>query len=323
MAGRSAFPYLNKGAGMGISRQISRQLSDLLVYLLIPAIAVITPASFSRWLLRRVSRWSWLLGEFASAACDGASKHLEIDDEEEWKNKWRLVELLDFRDLYMMLCGRSAAVLAEIESPTTIEIAKDRVMVGMHWGPAISILKMLAAADLHPAFPFRGPEKKLLRVRPFYYFASSLAARYLSTTLGDRAVPVGGAGKVLQALLDQPGTLCVLMDAPTMHGRRTLRQPVLGVNAEFNSGFPKIIADKNKEYLLYAMNLSADGSARKQLDLEGPYRSESADDFLTNYAAFMERHLSTDSSTWRFWQVEEPFWYDRSKVGAKRNQGHQ
>jgi len=306
---------------MGLSRRISWQLSDFLVYLLIPALAVITPASFSRKILRRVSRWQWILAENAAAAFAGARKHVEIADEEEWKNRYKMVELLDFRDLYMMLCGRSRSVLAEIECSRAIEIAEDRVMIGMHWGPAISILKMLALAGLHPAFPFREPETQLFRLRPFYYFASSMAARYLAATLGDRAVPVGGAGEVLRTLLDEPGTICVLMDAPTMHGRRILTRPVLGKSAGFNSGFPTILAETNKEYLLYAMNLSADGSARKQLEIAGPYRADSAEEFLGNYAAFMERHLSADSATWRFWQVEEQFWHEsvrgQSKVPEK------
>ena len=53
-------------------------------------------------------------------------------------------------------------------------------MVGMHWGPAISILKLLAVSGMRPAFPFDPRRRQLLRSRPFYYLFSRLAAIYLA-----------------------------------------------------------------------------------------------------------------------------------------------
>lgn len=301
---------------MKVAREIIRQVSDLMAYLLIPAVAVVTPAAFSRWLIGRVSRWRWLLAEGAGASLEGASKHLVIGDRRLWMSRWKQVELLDFRDLYMMLCGRSRQVLEEIECSVPIETARDRAMIGMHWGPAISILKLLAVSGLRPAFPFRGPEPRLRRSRPVYYFASKLAAHYLSRTLADRAVPVGGASKVLEGLLQETGTICVLMDTPPMHGRRTMSGQLLGRSAEFNAGFPAILAKQGREYLFYAMNLHADGSLKKQLELDGPHRADSSEHFLSDFAGFMERHLRADPATWRFWQVEQQFWKIRPSVDS-------
>jgi len=293
---------------MKLRRQISLQFGDLLAYVLIPGVAVLTPASFSRRLLSRTSRWRWLMAEASSAALEGAAKHVEFADETAWKRRWKRVELLDVRDLYMMLFGRARSVLAEIECTQPIEIARDRVMVGMHWGPGFSVLKRLGESGLDPAFPFRPPEKLLLRLRPFNYLYSRLAARYLAKTLGDRAVPVGGAGKVLQKLLDEPGSICVLMDAPPMPGRRLSRKRVLGADAGFNVGFPAMLADRGKEYVLYAMSLCPDGSVRKKLELEGPYTAENSEEFLAKFADFLDRHLSSDPPQWRIWHAEHQFW---------------
>jgi hypothetical protein len=293
---------------MSLSTRISRQLGDLLTYVLIPVVALPTTASFSRRILRRASGWNWFLAVAANAAFEGARKHTAIADEAEWKRRWKQVELLDARDLYMMLFGRSRSVMKEIDCPPGFESARNRVMVGMHWGPAISILKLLAVSGLKPAFPFRPSERQLLRSRPFFYLFSRLAGVYLSRTLGDRAVPVGGAGRILQSLLDEPGTICVLMDAPAMRGRPAISKPVLGADARFNSGFPSLLADRGKEYILYAMNLSADGSVRKTLEVAGPFQADSAESFLDNYAAFLDRHLSSDSPHWRIWHAEHHFW---------------
>jgi len=295
---------------MRASSEFSRQFTDLLAYVLIPAASLITTASFSRRILQRASSWGWFMAAAAESAVGGARKHEDIPDEKKWKQRWKQVELLDVRDLYMMLFGRTRSVMAEIECPADFELARDRVLVGMHWGPAISILKLLAVSGLSPAFVFRPPQRHLLRSRPFFYLFSALAGLYLRRTLEDRAVPVGGAGDVLQGLLDEPGSICVLMDAPPMQGRPSLSKPVLGVSARFNVGFPALLADSNKEYVLYAMNLSADGSGRKILEFAGPFRADNSEKFLDNYAAFLDRHLSTDSSQWRIWHAEHQFWID-------------
>lgn len=293
---------------MNLPGRLARQVNDLLAYLVLPLVSLLTPAAFSRRVLRRMSHWNWFLAADAGLACESARKHLEIPDEIAWKRRWKQVELLDARDLFMMLHGRSKSVLDEIECPSGLELARNRVMVGMHWGPGISVLKLLSAAGLQPAFPFRPPDRQLFRSRPFYYLSSRRAAVYLSRTLGERAVPIGGAGKILQGLLGQPGSICILMDAPHMLGRKASWRTVLGKTARFNVGFPAMLAEQGREFVLYAMNLSPDGSVKKRLEMQGPFRAEDAEAFLDEYARFLDSHLSQDSPHWRIWRAEYQFW---------------
>lgn len=285
-----------------------RQLSDLFAYVLLPVLAVLLPASSSRRMLGAASRWRWLMAGAAEDACRGANAHIAIDDEAAWKARWKQVELLEVRDLYLMMCGRSRAVLAEIECPGGLEQVRDRVMIGMHWGPSISILKLLQSAGLEPALPYRAPERALLRQRPFAYVYSAIATRYLLKTLGARAIPIGGAGAVLRGLLERPGCVFVVMDAPPMAGRPSLGVPVLGRDASFNTGFPSILAETGKEYLFYAMSLAADGSLTKRLELAGPFTTASAEAFLGDYGRHLDKHLRADSAHWRIWHASGQLW---------------
>ena len=293
---------------MRLATGIRAQCSDLVCYVLLPGFSVLVPGAFSRWLLWRISCWEWIMHDAAAASLEGAAKHVEIKNATDWRRRWKRVEMLDVRDLYLMIFGRSGTVIGEIECCAPIEVAQNRVMVGMHWGPGISILKLLAVRGLNPAFPYRPPQRQLLRSRPFHYLFSKLTARYLKQTLGERAVPVGGAGKVLQGLLEREGSICILMDAPPMQGRRAASEKVLGRDAWFNTGFPALMADRHKEYVFYAMNLRADGSLKKSLELEGPFKAHDAKAFLRAYADFLHRHAARDSAQWRFWRVEEQFW---------------
>lgn len=287
------------------------QLSDFFAYVLIPGISVLLPARVSRWLIGKVSAWRWLMAAVSEAAWLSAKNLLDIPDEAAFKRRWKQVEILDVRDLYMISCGRGAAVMAEVHIDVPLELVKDRVMIGMHWGPSISILHQLSRAGLLPAFPYRPAERSVFRLRPFYQVFSLLAGRYIVKTMGDRAIPIGGAGSILRGLMDQPGSVVVLTDSPPMLGRPVLHAEVLGKTASFNAGFPKILAETGKEYVFYAISLNTDGSLTKSLELDGPYCSDDAQQFLQRYADFMEQHLGQDPSQWRFWQVSDQFWYDQ------------
>jgi hypothetical protein len=293
-----------------------RQLSDLFAYVLIPAFAVVTPSSWSRFVLRRASHWRWLMSEPAQAACNGATQYVEIEDMAEWIARWKQVEMLDVRDLYMLMYGRAKTVLDEIDCEVPVGVSKDRVMIGMHYGPSISILKLLQAAELEPALPYRPPEKSAMWIRPFFYVFSAMAARYMVKTMGERAVSVGGAGQILRRMMGEPGSVFVVMDAPPMEGRPVLHVPVLDKVASFNKGFPDILEQGQKEYVLYAMNLHPDGSLRKRLELKGPFSHQTAQQFINDYSVFLDQHLASDSAHWRIWHVANQFWrpQDQSPV---------
>ncbi len=289
--------------------RLTQQLSDLFTYLLIPGLAIIVPARFSRWMVRKASAWRWFMAAPAEAAWQGAKKFVDVSDEGEFKKRYKQVELLDVRDLYMILCGRDQAVMAEVQMDVPVELVKDRVIIGMHWGPSISILRILQLAGMQPAFPYRPPQKEVLRIRPFYYLFSTLAAHYLVKTMGERAVPVGGAGKILRGFMYQPGSTLVLMDAPPMEGRPVLKSDVLGKPASFNAAFPITLADTEKEYVFYAISLQPGDALTKRLELNGPHSSSDAQEFLQRYAGFLEQHISDDPAQWRFWNVTIQFWH--------------
>lgn len=243
----------------------------------------------------------------AEAAWQHATGFVDTGDKKKWKVRWKQVEMLDVRDLYLMNFGRIRTVRSEIECETALDIVKGRFLIGMHWGPSISILKLLQSAGLSPAIPFRQPEKKIVRIRPFYYLFISMAARYVVKTM-DVPDAAAGAGKVLRSMMGQSGTAIVVMDAPPTEGRSTLNATVLGKNAIFDAGFPAILVDKKKEYVLYAMSLQPGDSLLKKLEFHGPYSAFDAQEFLQNYADFLGRHLASDSAQWRIWHAAPQFW---------------
>jgi len=168
---------------MKLWRAIRRQSVDFIVYLALPLASVFLPTAWSRSLLARSSNISWVLSMEAEAAWSSAREYVDTGDEKAWKSRWKQIEMLDARDLYLMSFGRTRSVMGEIECDTDLEILRDRVVIGMHWGPSVSILKLFQLAGLDPAIPYRKPEREILRIRPFFYLFVTLAARYIVKTL--------------------------------------------------------------------------------------------------------------------------------------------
>jgi hypothetical protein len=291
------------------------QLSDLLVYLLTPVVAFLLPASISRRLVDRVARWNWVLRSEADASFANAAKYTRIEDEQEWKRRWRTVVLLDARDLYLLTWGRSNAVLTEISGRERIVEARDRVIVGMHWGPAIAILKLLQSQDMRPLLVYRKVEKDILRLRPFYYFFLRKAIRYIESSCGDRAIPVRGASDALRRSLPMAGTSIVVLDAPPTPGRSTLGGTVLGWPVRFNAGFPDILNESGRMHHFFAISLQPGPEALKILELTEPRPAGTAGALIRDYCAFLERHLEADSAQWRIWQVADQFFGSSNETG--------
>lgn len=290
------------------------QISDLLVYVLLPVAAFLMPAAVSRRLVSRVASWNWVLRSEADASLTHASKYTRIDDEQEWKRRWRTVVLLDARDLYLLTWGRSEAVLSEISGRERIVEARDRVIVGMHWGPGIAILKLLESEGMSPLLVYRKVERDIRAIRPFYYAFLSKAIRYIEQHCGARAIPVRGASDALRQKLPMPGTSIVVLDAPPTPGRSTIEGEVLGWPVGFNAGFPDILKESGREHHLFAISLQPGPGALKILELTDPRPAGSAGELIREYCAFLEQHLEADSAQWRIWQVADQFF--RPRVAA-------
>jgi hypothetical protein len=288
-------------------RSLSQQASDFIVYLAIPVAALVLPARWSRALVARASNWSWLMAPACEQAWVQAAAHTRIADEREWRRQWRRVEMMDARDTYMLALGRKHAVLGEIAGVERLEAARGRVIVGMHWGPQISVVRLLAEHGMKPALVHRSVEREIAWSRPFYYLFLRLALREVVHACAGRSISVGGAMDKLRQRLTEDGVEIVVLDAPPTRGRSVLEGRVLGRRAVFNAGFPDVLAESGKEYVFFAIGLDRDGRLTKVLDLGIPARVEDPAAFLDDYCVFLDQHLVRDSAHWRIWQVAGQF----------------
>ena len=288
---------------MSLFKFLSRQASDMVIYFIVPLISLLVPASFSRRLLTKLCVWQWLLREDADEACSRAGEYTSIRDKGIWKRRWRLLQLLDARDLCLLQWGRKEAVFSEISGLEKIELTRDRIMVGMHWGPSTPLLGLLQHRGLKPLFVYRRVNKSIFRERPLHYFFLTGLVRYIRRTCGERAIAVGGAGRTLARELGRPGTSVVLFDAPPTAGRSTIDGTVLGKPVKFSAGFPDILHQSDREYLFYALSLQAGDEGLRSFECTTPAIPGSHQQFIQDYCDYLGTHIDSDSAQWRFWPV--------------------
>jgi hypothetical protein len=286
---------------------LAKNTSDLVVYCLLPALSLLMPASFSRNLIGWMSNWGWLLSADARECFTGAEKYTSISDKQKWMQRWRFVVMLEVRDLALLSCGRSKAVFNEIEGAENIELARDKALVGMHWGPSIAILSLLQSRGLKPLLVYRPVERSIFQVRPFLYYFLKRSVRYIHRTCGEqRAITIKGAGAALRRELPLPGSSVVVLDAPPAPGRSTIDGTVLGHAVKFNAGFPEILMESGREYQFYAITLNRNDRLRT-LELLPPKLPESSMQLMNDYCGFLSSHIQADSAQWRIWQVAGQF----------------
>jgi hypothetical protein len=286
---------------------LSKHFSDLVAYSLIPELSVIIPASWSRRLIVHVSGWQWLLAAEANECCSRAAEYTAIPDPLEWMRRWRMVTVLEVRDLALMRWGRRKSVFKEISGAEEIEKARDGVLVGMHWGPSIAILSLLQSRGQGPLLVYRPVEASILKVRPWFYFFLKRSVRYIHQTCGDRAITIKGAGAALARELPRPGTSVVVLDAPPAPGRSTIDGNVIGRPVKFNAGFPGILKKSGRSYQFYAISLEDGTAGLRKLELTEPRRPESQEQLIGDYCEFLTEHIGADSAQWRIWQVADQF----------------
>lgn len=286
-----------------LTASIGRHAGDLLAYIVLPLFCVALPLSWGDRLIRHVANRGWLLESRSRSALQSARRYLTISDPNDWRTRWRWVELVEARNLWYSLLGRTSAVLGSVRVQGMPAPTDNLVLIGMHWGPSLLALGLFREAGLGPRFCYRQVDGEVRRVAPFLYVYLRLLVRYIRRTCEGRDVPVPGARKKLQSALHESGTPILLLDAPIARNGRSLPGEVLGIAAEFSREGAEVLATGGASCVLYALALENDG--RYVLRCGPPFKPESAEDLIAAFSRFLSEYLEYDSAQWRLWHAAE------------------
>lgn len=296
--------YEGKIAVVRMSIKPGRQAGDLLAYILLPLVTVLLPFRAGDALIRSVAYRGWLLNGRSRTFAAIAGKTVRMDEPENWKARWRLVELSDARDAWYCFFGRSRP-LAESVDFDDLSDTRAAVLVGAHWGTGLRALTVFRHAGLRPRFVYRRVERDILRFAPFQYVYLKVLVRCIRRVCGNRSIEVPGARRAFESALVEDGSPVILLDAPAVNPEKALETQVLGRAVMLNRDGAQLLAEKSVPCSFYALGVSWEGNAR--LDRHAPFKPSSAAELIGEYGDFLTRLLEKDSAQWRLWHAAPQF----------------
>ncbi len=292
---------------------LGRQIGDFLTYILLPLICVLLPYRWSQKLLLMVARRGWLLQSRSELALQQAQRFVEIADTRAWRRSWRLVEMMEARDLWLCVAGRSNSISRSIRISAMPQARTGLVLLGLHYGPTAIVLKIFQQAGLGPRFVYRGIDTDLRRLVPFQWLYSKLNVKYIHQSCKGREISVPGARSKLQAALNEPGTPVILLDAPVTRAGLSIHAEVLGLNAEFSGEGPALLAAGKASCVLYWLEVDENGE--RELHLGTISQPQTAEQLIQEIARLLSRKLEDNSAHWRLWHAADQLFRSHLQTG--------
>lgn len=281
-----------------------RQIGDLLAYILLPLVTVLLPFRTGDALVRSIAYRGWLLNGRSRTFAAAAGNFVSMDEPENWKARWRLVELSDARDAWYCFFGRSHALVKSVDH-VELSDARGAVLVGAHWGIGLRALVVFRHAGLQPRFVYRRVERDILRFAPFQYLYLKILVRCIRRVCGKRSIEVPGARRAFESALGEEGSPVILLDAPAMNPDTALKTRVLDRTVALNRDGARLLAEKDVQCLFYALGVKWEGKAR--LDRSEPFAPLSAAKLVQAYGDFLTGLLEADGAQWRLWHAAPQF----------------
>ena len=288
---------------MKLIPSMGRQAGDFLTYILLPLCCVFLPYELGDSMIRKIARLGCLLNARSTAALALARRYVIVDDEDGWRARWRLTELLEARDLWFSTLGRGKVLARSVRQVGMPETGNGLVLIGMHWGPSMLVLQLFRDAGHAPRFVYRKARPETWRSTPFHYFYTRLMVAHIRRICAGRDITVPGARRELQEALGEPGSPVILLDAPTTQEGRSIKVMVGNLEAEFNRDGPELLVAGKWRCVLYSLGM--DHSGARVLRCSEPFEPGSVEQLMQRFAVLMSRHLEQDSAQWRLWHAAD------------------
>ena len=284
---------------------VGRQIGDFLTYLLLPLLCVLLPYRWGQGLLAQIAGRGWLLQSRSELALQQAQLYISVENPARWLRQWRLVEMMEARDLWLCVFGRAHSISRRIRIQDLPKPETGLVLLGMHYGPTAIVLQMFQDAGLAPRFVYRSIEAELWRLVPFQWLYSKLNVRYIRQSCQGRDIAVPGARSKLAAALHEPGTPVILLDAPVTRAGGSIHARVVGIDTEFSGEGSQLLIDGAARCVHYWMETSDNGERLLRFQPSEPVQT--AEQLIQEFAGLMSARLVENSAHWRLWHAAGQF----------------
>ncbi|MBK7471334.1 MAG: hypothetical protein IPI73_12615 [Betaproteobacteria bacterium] len=281
---------------MSMATSVLRTLKESVA---LPALAAALPWAWGFPLLRKFAASDNLYSELAEAACTGAATVCPTGDRRVWKQRYRLIRLVDHCDMFLVRTRSRRWFCRHVDVEGAWPDHGPFIAMTFHWGAGLWALGDLRASGVLARFLSAGIDP----ARFHGDWAALAYARSRNRTVESAGgAPVnytGGATQAIRRALGEGHAVVALYDIPATPDHATLRTMVCGRIVELPAGLANLAATAGVPVVPFSMGVDC-ATGRRQLRIDDAFRPASAQDFADRLADALTRLIRTDTAAWHF-----------------------
>jgi hypothetical protein len=288
---------------------VLREMRDAVEFVLLPGLALVLPWYWSFRIFRRVARWNWLYRRYCRGAYEQASRFMDIPDPQQWKQRHRLLWLMDAAEYYVIRFRPRAFM-----RPDRFQVVGDWpkqghfIAVGLHWGLGGLLFKDLNSKGHLPRLIFKRNVLGFAQQSRVENLYRRWRPRQYAKIGGGKPISTGGGFRKIVQMLDDKDVLIIVYDAPLEPNSRPVEVNVLGRPAKFRSGVIRILADSDVDYVKYRLGYNFQDGCRT-LEISPPVNVHDQQAIAEDLAEYLDETLRHDSTQWYLWR-QAPMFFD-------------
>jgi hypothetical protein len=265
-----------------------------------PALAAVLPWRLGFRLLDGIASRGELYCAPTAEAIAGAASVTPIDDERDWKRRYRLTRLVDHCDMFLMrLRGRrwfEKNVEVEGEWPASGPF----VAMTFHWGAGLWALRQMHQSGATVRLVAAPMTQDQVRADPVGGLYARWRFRAVELAGGGPVIFTGGACvfAIRRALADGHAVVA-LYDIPAGMTSKTLRTTVCGRPVSLPAGMATLAVKAGVPVVAFEMAVDY-LTGRRRLRIEPAFTPASPQEFADRLADSMTRLLGLDTAAWHF-----------------------
>ena len=250
-------------------------------------------------LLDRIARRDDVYAAPTAEALAGARSYAPIENEQEWKRRYRLTRLVDHSDMFLIRSRGRRWFQRYVDVEGDFPRTGPYIAMTFHWGAGLWAIARMNATGVPVHFV-------AARVRRENFHADAVAYRYalarnktVERAGGAPIIYTGGASASIESALSKGHVVVALYDIPAPMTTSTLSTTVYGRRVELPAGMPNIAMRSGVPVVGFDMGLDY-RSGQRRLHVDPAFRPASAQEFADRLGCTMTRLLTSDSAAWHF-----------------------
>lgn len=280
---------------------LKRNGADLINLFVVPVLIALLPWPIGfrvlKWMARRDSGRIVAIEQ----AWQAAQSHLFQQDAAEWKWRFRLLQLLERVDVWLVLLRSSRWWKARIrQTGTWPQNPGPALLLTFHWGGGQWVWRQLHEHGIKAHFVARRAQATDLgagRAALWYAKVRQYALRHQGS---EPVIFAGGSSKRIRGAFDAGHCVVGMLDLPAPEGHATLQRPLLDGTIAIPFGLAKLAIESSVPVILFSCAFDIKNGNRV-LHIESVTKDANLDGVASRYVEHLGLCLEQESAFWQLW----------------------